>query len=374
MGQPQVVVEAHNQEVPEVESAMNPKKAILIAGAGMAGAGLLCAGTAAAVLVQGIGRRKARRLNGKVVLITGSSRGLGLAMAEEFGRRGAKLVLTARDPWQLERTRQSLVERGAVEDAEQVLTIPADLRQEEEAKHMVEQATEHFGRIDVLVNNAGVITVGPVENQHVEDFHEVMESNFYSAVHCALAALPQMLKRRNGTIVNIASIGGKIAVPHMLPYTASKFATVGFSEGLHAELRAKGVHVLTVCPGLMRTGSHLGAQFGGDAAREYRWFSLAANLPGISTSAAAAARRIVRAVMAGETEIAITPQAVVTARLAQLAPEIVGLVMGTVNRLLPAAIAGEKQELQRGADVRGQELSPVGFLGDAAARRYNQNG
>jgi short-subunit dehydrogenase len=353
---------------------MNPKKAILIAGAGMAGAGLLCAGTAAAVLVQGIGRRKARRLNGKVVLITGSSRGLGLAMAEEFGRRGAKLVLTARDPWQLERTRQSLVERGAVEDAEQVLTIPADLRQEEEAKHMVEQATEHFGRIDVLVNNAGVITVGPVENQHVEDFHEVMESNFYSAVHCALAALPQMLKRRNGTIVNIASIGGKVAVPHMLPYTASKFATVGFSEGLHAELRAKGVHVLTVCPGLMRTGSHLGAQFGGDAAREYRWFSLAANLPGISTSAAAAARRIVRAVMAGETEIAITPQAVVTARLAQLAPEIVGLVMGTVNRLLPAAIAGEKQELQRGADVRGQELSPVGFLGDAAARRYNQNG
>jgi short-subunit dehydrogenase len=351
---------------------MNPKKVVLVAGAAAAGAGLLCAGTAAALVVRGLGRRTARRLNGKVVLITGSSRGLGLAMAEEFGRRGAKLVLTARDPWQLERARQSLVERGAVENAEHVLMIPADLRQASEAKQVVERATEHFGRIDVLVNNAGVITVGPVENQRVEDFHEVMESNFFSAVHCALAVLPQMLQRRNGTIVNIASIGGKVAVPHMLPYTASKFATVGFSEGLHAELRAKGVHVLTVCPGLMRTGSHLGAQFGGDAAREYRWFSLAANLPGISTSAACAARRIVRAVVAGETEIAITPQAVVAARLAHLAPEIVGLVMGTVNRLLPAPVAAGRQ-FERGADVRGMEVTPAGAIGDAAARRYNQN-
>jgi short-subunit dehydrogenase len=170
--------------------------------------------------------------------------------------------------------------------------------------------------------------------------------------------------------VNIASIGGKVAVPHMLPYTASKFATVGFSEGLHAELRAKGVHVLTVCPGLMRTGSHLSAQFSGDAAREYRWFSLAANLPGISTSAASAARRIVRAVVRGETEIAITPQAIAMARLGSVAPEVVGLAMSLVNRVLPAPVA-EKKGL-RGAEVRGLEVAPVESIGDAAARRYNQ--
>jgi short-subunit dehydrogenase len=350
---------------------MNSRKAILISGAAVAGAGLLCAGTTAAVVYGWMARRKARRLAGKVVLITGASRGLGLAMAEEFGRRGAKLVLTARDPWELERARQSLVEREAVENAEQVLVIPADLRQADEARKMVERATAHFGRVDVLVNNAGVITVGPVENQRVEDFHEVMESNFFSGVHCTLAVLPQMLKRRGGTIVNIASIGGKVAVPHMLPYTASKFATVGFSEGLHAELRAKGVHVLTVCPGLMRTGSHLSAQFSGDAAREYRWFSLAANLPGISTSAASAARRIVRAVVRGETEIAITPQAIAMARLGSVAPEVVGLAMSLVNRVLPAAVA-EKKGLQRGAEVRGLEVAPVESIGDAAARRYNQ--
>ena len=305
------------------------------------------------------------------MLITGASRGLGLAMAEEFGRCGAKLVLAARDPWELERARTSLVERKAVQDAADILVIPTDLRQADEAQHLVERATEHFGRIDVLVNNAGVTTVGPVENQTVGDFHDVMDSNFFSAVHCALAVLPQMLGRRSGTIVNVASIGGKVAVPHMLPYTASKFAEVGFSEGLHAELRAKGVHVLTVCPGLMRTGSHGNAMFSGDAAREYRWFSLAATLPGVSTSAAAAARRIVRAVVAGETEIAITPQAVAAARLGNLAPEVVGLAMGAVNRLLPAAVAG-KPELRRGAEVRSLETAPAATIGDAAALRYNQ--
>jgi short-subunit dehydrogenase len=366
---------AHNQEIAgALETSMNPKKAVLITGAAVAGAGLLCAGTTAAVVYRWISRRTARRLrglSGKVVLITGASRGLGLAMAEEFGRCGAKLVLAARDPWELERARTSLVERKAVQDAADILVIPTDLRQADEAQHLVERATEHFGRIDVLVNNAGVTTVGPVENQTVGDFHDVMDSNFFSAVHCALAVLPQMLGRRSGTIVNVASIGGKVAVPHMLPYTASKFAEVGFSEGLHAELRAKGVHVLTVCPGLMRTGSHGNEMFSGDAAREYRWFSLAATLPGVSTSAAAAARRIVRAVVAGETEIAITPQAVAAARLGNLAPEVVGLAMGAVNRLLPAAVAG-KPELRRGAEVRSLETAPAATIGDAAALRYNQ--
>ncbi|MFP5229285.1 MAG: SDR family NAD(P)-dependent oxidoreductase [Acidobacteriota bacterium] len=348
---------------------MNPKKAVLVTGAAVAGAGLLCAGTAAAVVVQTL-RRKKMPLAGKVVLITGSSRGLGLALAEEFGRHGAKLVLTARDPWELERARQTVVERGA-RSVDEVMTIPADLRQADEAQQVVDKATKQLGRIDVLVNNAGVITVGPVENQRIEDFHGVMESNFFTGVHCALSVLPQMMERRSGTIVNIASIGGKVAVPHMLPYAASKFAAVGFSEGLHAELRSKGVHVLTVCPGLMRTGSHVSAQFSGDAEREYRWFSLAANVPGISTSAACAARRIVRAVRSGETEIAITPQAVAAARMSSVAPEAVALGMSLVNRILPKPAQG-KTEPRRGSEVRGRETMPASTMGDAVARKYNQ--
>ncbi len=187
--------------------------------------GMVGAGTAAAMLVRR--RFRPRSLQGQVVLITGASRGLGLALAEAFGQRGAKLVIVARDPWELERARNLLTQRGAAGETD-VLVIPADLRHREQAEQAVARATERFGRIDVLVNNAGVITVGPVENQAARDFHDVMEANFFTGVHCALAVAPQMLARRSGTIVNIASIGGKVAVPHMLPYTASKFAVVGF--------------------------------------------------------------------------------------------------------------------------------------------------
>lgn len=355
---------------------MKPKTAIVVSSAAVAGAGLLCAGaTAAAVCgAWAVTRRRApQHLREKTVLITGGSRGLGLAMAAEFGRHGARLVLTARDGEELERARNFLVERRAVRDATDVLTLPADLRRPEDAESLIARATEHFGAIDVLVNNAGVITVGPVENQTVQDFHDVMDSNFFTGVHCAISVLPQMLERRSGTIVNITSIGGKIPVPHLLPYTASKFAAVGFSEGLHSELRSKGVHVLTVCPGLMRTGSHLNAYFSGDAAREYRWFSLSANLPGVSASAASAARKIVRAVIRRETEIAITPQAIVAARAAHLVPELVALTMSLVNRMLPSP-ASENPGLHRGAEVRDLELPPASQLGGRVARRYNQTG
>jgi short-subunit dehydrogenase len=350
---------------------MKPGKAVLLGGAAVAAGGVVCAGTAVAAAVVLVRRRfRPRSLQGQVVLITGASRGLGLALAEVFGQRGAKLALVARDPWELDRAKALLVQRGAAREAD-VLVIPADLRAREEAEQAVARATEHFGRVDVLVNNAGVITVGPVENQTAQDFHDVMESNFFTGVHCALAAAPQMLGRRSGTIVNIASIGGKVAVPHLLPYTASKFALVGFSEGLHAELRQKGVHVLTVCPGLMRTGSHQAALFSGNQEREYRWFSLAANLPGFSSSAAWAARRIVRAVQCRETEIAITPQAIVAARLAQVAPEIVARAMSVVNRVLPGPDASQTGA-QPGAELRGGENLPARTMGAEAARRYNQ--
>lgn len=350
-----------------------PVKARTILISGLAAAGALCAGavvTGAAVYSL---RRSRRSLRGKVVVIGGGSRGLGLAMAEEFGRRGASLVLAARDRDALERARIHLEHRRAVADAGDVLIVAADLTAADEAAEVIRRATERFGRVDILVNNAGIITVGPVENQRLEDFREVMEANFFSAVHGTLAVLPQMVERRDGVIVNIASIGGKVAVPHLLPYTASKFALVGFSEGLHAELRAKGIHVLTVCPGLMRTGSHLGARFSGQAEREYEWFSLSANLPGISTSAAHAARRIVAAVESRRTEIAITPQAMAAARLGGVFPELTLRALALVNRLLPAPAESGGQEPRRGADVRSREWKPTSAIGATAARRYNQS-
>ena len=208
---------------------MAAKETSLLRNAAYFGIGLACTGAGWAAARS---RRRSQWARGKVVVITGASRGLGLALAEEFGRRGARLVLAARDAGELLRARRKLLSLGVVRDEEDVLIVPADLRKSEEAEGLIDEATRQFGRVDVLINNAGVITVGPIENQTIEHFRDVMESNFFTGLHCTLSVLPQMLERGTGAIANVTSIGGKVAVPHLLPYTASKFASVGFSEGL----------------------------------------------------------------------------------------------------------------------------------------------
>lgn len=350
-----------------------------LAGAGVAAVGLTAAGVAGAGWL-GVAAaewnqrwRSRRSFAGKVVLITGSSRGFGLAMAEEFGRRGARLALTARNEEELTRAINVLRESGAVSRSEDIQIFPCDLADAEQTKNMVGKVTEHFGRIDVLVNNAGIITVGPVENQPLAAFHEAIESNYYTMLHASLAVMPQMLKRGEGAIVNIASIGGKLAVPHLLPYSASKFAAVGFSQGLHAELRSKGIRVTTVCPGLMRTGSHVHAKFAGDREREYRWFSLSASLPLISTSARHAAKRVVCATACGRSEITITPQALIAATFAQALPACTATAMHLANSLvLPAPLEGGEMALLPGEQVRGKELTGLIALGQRAAGAYNE--
>ncbi len=330
------------------------------------GAGVGCAGT----MISAVRRTSRPQLGAKVVVITGGSRGLGLALAEELGRQGAKLVLCARDGDELGRARDILVQQHSF-DPRNIFIVDADLREPEAAERLIREATEYFGRIDILINNAGVITVGPIESQTVEDFRDVMLSNFFSGLHCSLAVLPQMLARKSGQIVNITSIGGKIAVPHLLPYSASKFAAVGLSEGLNAELRSKGIQVTTVCPGLMRTGSHLNALFKGEAESEYRWFSIGAALPFVSTSARSAARKIVRAMARGKREIAITPQAVIAARFGNLLPAVTSSALQLMNLALPSASSGATLKY-RGSEVRQKEITPLTVLGSRAARRYNQ--
>ena len=329
--------------------------------------------SAAAAMVTTRSQRRSRWASGKVVVITGGSRGLGLALAEEFARRGSWLVLGARDQAELDRAQRQLLERKLVRAEEDVLLVAADLRDSAGAERLIAEATSRFGCVDLLINNAGVITVGPVENQSLEQFRDVMDSNFYTGLHCTMAVLPQMLQRGEGSIANIASIGGRVAVPHLLPYTASKFAVVGFSEGLGMELRTKGIRVTTICPGLMRTGSHRHAIFSGDAEREYRWFSMAANLPGASASASAAARKIANGIANGVAEITITPQAWLASRFGNFSPELKRLVMATAMKALPDPVEGHP-EGRRGEDVRGMEPLPASTIGSYAARRYNETG
>ncbi len=331
----------------------------------------LAAAAGLAAWIGASGRRK-YPVAGKTVLITGGSRGLGLALAETFGRAGARLILTARDEQELERARQLLVERGAAPYPQAITLLPCDITDPEAVARMAARATTQLGSIDVLINNAGIITVGPAENQPLEAFREAMEVNYFGMVHATLTLLPQMLGRAEGAIVNIASIGGKVAVPHLLPYSASKFAAVGWSQGLHAELRSKGVRVTTVCPGLMRTGSPGKALYVGNRADEFRWFHLGASLPLVSCSADHAARRILRAVESGEGELAITPQAAIAARLAQLAPAVTSSLLSLVNSLvLPAPVEANRLPVP-GDLVSEKALRPLTAAGDRAASTWNQ--
>jgi NAD(P)-dependent dehydrogenase (short-subunit alcohol dehydrogenase family) len=299
---------------------------------------LLTGIVAAAAAYAALHSSSPRRRPGQVVLITGGSRGLGLALAERYARAGARIVLAARDLEELITARHTLLDRGAIESPDDVLLIPADLTDATQASMLVDHTISHFGRIDVLINNAGIIEVGPVENQPIAAYRRAMATNFFAALYTTHAALPHLLRRNPGdddaAIVNIASIGGKFAMPHMLPYVASKFALVGFSEGLHAELRHKGVRVTTVCPGLMRTGGEAHADYTGQTKKEQRWFTLAARTPILTASVRHAANKIYNAVAAGRAEITITPQAWLAARVAGIAPETTQYLASLANHLL----------------------------------------
>lgn len=275
-------------------------------------------------------RLKAYDLHDKVVLITGGSRGLGLVIARELVARGSRVAICARRRDELERARAELVERGGT-----VLAVECDLAEPQEIANLVSLVTAQLGPIDVLINNAGVIQVGPMETMELDDYAEAMATHFWAALHLIRAVVPSMIERRSGRIVNITSIGGKIAVPHLLPYTASKFAMVGLSEGMRVELARHGICVTTVVPGLMRTGSPRNAQFKGDHRAEYAWFAIGDSLPVASMGARRAGRQIVNAIRHGDPEVTLSLPAKIATRLHALSPGLAQRVLGLVNRMLP---------------------------------------
>jgi short-subunit dehydrogenase len=281
-------------------------------------------------------------LRGKVALVTGGSRGLGFALADELASRDARLVICARDGERLERARTLLAARGA-----DVRAIPCDVSD----RGRVERMVAEVGRVDVLVNNAGVIGVGPLETQRVEDFEQALGIMFWGVVYPTLAVLPQMRARREGRIANVTSIGGKISVPYLLPYTTSKFAAVAFSEGIRAELAGSGISVTTVVPGLMRTGSYVAALFKGRRETIYKLFTPISATPLTTISGRRAARKIVSAIERGDPELILTAHANVAARANGLAPATTQRVLGLVARALPSG--GEIQPLP------GIEIDPA---------------
>jgi short-subunit dehydrogenase len=152
-----------------------------------------------------------------------------------------------------------------------------------------------------------------------------------------MAVLPSMRQKKTGRIVNISSIGGKVSVPHLVPYSASKFALVGLSKGLRAELMKDGIKVTTVCPGLMRTGSPRNADFKGKHRFEYAWFSISDALPLLTVSAENAARQVVQACKRGQAELVISVPAKIAVLFDSLFPETMSQMLALTNRLLPDA-------------------------------------
>ena len=205
------------------------------------------AAAAVGAMIGKLSRSPLYSFRNKTVLITGGSRGLGLEIARLLAREGAYLSLIARNTSTLEVARRELDGIG-----HRTLMIPCDVRDQKEVERAVRQTVDSFGRLDVLFNNAGVIQVGPFDSMTMEDYQNAMETHAWGSLYSMLAAIPHMRIRGGGRIVNVVSIGGKIGVPHLLPYVMSKFAQAGLSEALGAELARDEIFVTTAYPGLMR--------------------------------------------------------------------------------------------------------------------------
>lgn len=307
---------------------------------------------------------------GKSVLITGGSRGLGLVMARELAEAGARLTLVARDEAELQRAVDDIQTRQPFAE---VLPAPADVRARYQAERAVAMAVERFGGIDVLINNAGIIQVGPIDHMKIADYEDAMLTHFWGPLYMMLAAIPHMRRTGAGRIVNISSIGGKISVPHLVPYSASKFALAGLSEGLRAELARHNIIVTSVFPGLMRTGSPVNAMFKGQRPQEYAWFAISDSLPLASISPERAARQIIRACRYGDAELVITIQAKMAVLARNVAPELFADTMTMINQLLPGPSMRDGDVAREGRESESKLAGPSARLTARTYRAAEEN-
>lgn len=328
----------------------------------------LASAVGAWVAVRGVLRAtRAMNFRDRVVLITGGSRGLGLVLARKFVAKGAKVAICARDADELQRAVDDLQGRGG-----RVFAATCDVTVEDEIHECVARVTNTFGPIDVLINNAGVLTVGPVESMTIPDFQDSMETHFWGPLHFMLSVIPSMMERGTGRIVNISSFGGLIGVPHLVPYCSGKFALTGLSDSLRTELIRYGVYVTTICPGLMRTGSHVNVEFKGGDPQEHAWFTLVNALPLTSMSCDRAADQILRACANGDAQVVLSLPYKVLRMAHHLMPNISAEVLAAVARVLPDG--GKVSPMTtRGSEIKSPMSSSIWTsLADKASRENNE--
>src|SRR5947208_8150512 len=318
-------------------------------------------------LILRITRTARYSLHNKVALITGGSRGLGLVLARQICAQDGKVALIARDPDELARAKADLAPRGGV-----VLAIECDLLDAGQIQSAVRQIINRFGKIDILINNAGIIEVGPLEHMARDDFERAMRVHFWAPFELVSQIVPEMRIWGGGRIVNISSIGGKLAVPHLAPYSASKFALTGFSDALRAELARDNIHVTTVAPGMMRTGSHVNARFKGKHDMEFAWFAASAGAPLISMNADRAARKILAACRRGQPSLTLTFAARGAILGNALFPNLTGYAMRLVNQFLPKPSAAEGNQSRGGSEMRRLIPGWLTHSADKATVRNNE--
>ena len=307
-------------------------------------------------------------LRGKVALISGGSRGLGLVLARHICDQGGNVALLARDPEELARAKVDLTARDG-----KVLTVECDLLDRDQVQAAVRRVVDHFDKIDILINNAGMIEVGPLDHMTCEDYDCAMRLHFWAPYELISQVVPEMRLWGGGRIVNISSIGGKVAVPHFAPYSASKFALTGFSDAVRTELARDNIQVTTVAPGLMRTGSHVNAKFKGNHDAEFAWFAASAGAPLISMDADRAARKILAACRRGQPSLTLTFAARGAIAGNALFPNLTGYAMKIVNRFLPDA-AGEKGRHSRtGSELPRLTPEWMTRLADRATKENNED-
>lgn len=307
----------------------------------------------------------------KKVFITGGSRGLGLSLAWNLIENGAAVTLAARSLDELDRGRNLLLKDFP---KCRVFIKACDVTDPVSFKACLEQSITEMGGLDLLVNNAGSILVGPFESMEMEDFEAQMKLHLFAVIRATKLILPYFKSQGAGRILNICSLGGKVAVPHMLPYDVSKFALAGFSQGVGPELAREGITLTTAYPTVMRTGSTIQAVFKGNHEKEFEWFHALDHMPGLSMSADEAAKKILRAVADGKSEIVLSLPAKIRMAVGAFFPELTNKIMTTAALALPTE---NSMERKTGADSQERFnqnvfFTPLRRIASRVQALYNQ--
>lgn len=301
----------------------------------------------------------------KTVLITGGTTGLGFELMRQLLKEECKVAVCARDSADLATLKENFPE---------VFTYRCDVGNKDEVEEMIQKTIEHFGHIDVVINNAGIIMVAPMEGFTQNDYEHAMSVMYWGIVNTTFAVLSHMKERRMGHIVNITSVGGKVSIPHLLPYSAAKFAAVGFSEGIAAELRQHNISVTTIIPGLMRTGSYINALFQEDSKDTFKIFSAISSAPGLTITAEKAAKGTIQAIKEKRSLKVLGVPAKALIELHHFFPETLSKIFTLTSEILPGEDTPD--DLVKGIEIKekfeNSELPGFQILGENAQNEYQK--